>query len=342
MKRARQRCSPRCLLVTILVLWSCGAALAENVDPAADGSQHAWGEHIGWLNAEPQGEGGPGIQVSDTELTGWIWAGDHGWISLSCQNTSSCGTNDYGVVNDGKGNLSGYAWGEHLGWINFRTSNGSDCCNASGTPGCGDSACEAAVCPSNPSCCNGEWDATCAAAASAEPACSPGCAADPFGVRIHGFTGEFSGFAWTEHAGWINFGTAPVAQSYQIETNWRCADPDVDGVCTASDNCPSYANSSQGTVLFGQSALVASNKTDFVWPTPVDWQLARGTFTTSESIGAYAVDFFDRGAGTVYTDPGFPGSGVGYWYIFRPDCPAGSYSTGTASEQGDRDGALLP
>lgn len=342
MKRAEKRDSLRCLLTAILVLWSCGAALAENVDPAADGSQYAWGEQVGWLNAEPQAEGGPGIQVSDTELTGWIWAGDHGWISLSCQNTSSCGTNDYQVVNDGKGNLSGFAWGENLGWIHFRNSNGSDCCSASGTPGCSDSACEALICPSNPSCCNGDWDATCAAAASAEPACSPVCATDPFGVRIHGLTGEFSGLAWTEHDGWINFGTAPVAQSHQIETGWRCADPDADGVCTASDNCPSYANSDQEVVLFGQSVLAAPNKIDFTWSTAVDWELARGTFATSGDIGKYEVDFFDQGSGIVYPDPSLLGSGVGYWYIFRWNCPAGTYSTGTASQQGDRDDAVVP
>jgi len=316
--------------------------MAENVDPAADGSQYAWAENLGWLNAEPQGEGGPGVQVSDTELTGWIWTENHGWISLSCQNTSSCGVNNYGVVNDGKGNLSGFAWAEHLGWINFRTGDGSDCCSANGTPGCSDSACEVAICPEDPFCCNNNWNSLCASSASAEPACSPGCAADPWGVNIHGMSGNFSGFARTEHDGWINFGMAPVSESYQIETGWRCADPDTDGVCSASDNCPTSPNAEQGTALFQQTVLAAPNEVDFFWPAPVEWQLATGTFTTSASIGAYVVDFFDAGSGTVYTDLGFPGSGFGYWYIFRPNCPVGSYSTGTASEQGDRDGALLP
>ena len=54
------------------------------------------------------------------------------------------------------------------------------------------------------------------------------------------------------------------------------------------------------------------------------------------------VDFFDEGSGAVYTDLGFPVAESGDWYLFRPSCPAGSYSTGTASQQGDRDGALLP
>jgi hypothetical protein len=97
-----------CTLAAVLIVWAQGAAMAENIDPAADGSQYAWGESIGWLNAEPQGDGGPGLAVSDSELTGWVWGENIGWISLSCQNTSSCGDNSYGVVNDGKGNLSGF------------------------------------------------------------------------------------------------------------------------------------------------------------------------------------------------------------------------------------------
>jgi hypothetical protein len=297
---------------------------------------------VGWINARPQGAGGPGMQVDDFELTGWLWGETIGWISLSCQNTSSCGVNDYGITNDGKGNLSGRAWGEHLGWINFRTSSGSECCSASGTPGCSDSACEAVICPSNPSCCNENWDQLCADAAVVEPACTLSCAADPFGVRIHGFTGEFSGFAWTEHDGWINFGTAPVAQSHQIETSWRCPDPDGDGLCTASDNCSNYTNASSESVIFGQT-VQAQSGTEFVWPTASDWRLAWGSFTASSDIGDYVTDGSDNGTGTSYIDPSAnPPEGSGYWYLWAADCPAGSYSTGSPSEQVGRDGALIP
>jgi hypothetical protein len=97
-------------------------AAAETIDPTEDDSQYAYGENIGWLNAEPGGDGGNGIQVSDTELTGWMWGENVGWISLSCQNTGSCGTVSYGVSNDGCGDLSGYAWAENVGWINFSPS----------------------------------------------------------------------------------------------------------------------------------------------------------------------------------------------------------------------------
>jgi hypothetical protein len=342
LEAASSRRSRACEFALVLVLCLSGAVHAENVDPDEDGSQYAWGEHLGWLNAEPQGDGAMGVQVADAGLTGWIWAEHHGWISLSCQNTSSCGQNAYGVVNDGRGNLSGFAWGERLGWIRFDPGDGSDCCVANGTPGCRDTACEAVICPDDPYCCNNNWDGICAGSASVEPACSPVCADDPWGVRIHGFTGEFSGDAWTEHDGWINFGSAPVAATHQIETAWRCPDGDTDGVCSASDNCADWPNPLQDSVLFGQSVRAASNKVDFVWSTPVEWLLATGTFTDASSIGTYTVDFFASGFGTVYTDLGFPSAGFGYWYLFRPDCPAGSYSTGTETQQGDRDGALIP
>jgi len=98
---------------------TCSMVHAENIDPNNNSSQYAWGENVGWLNAEPLGEGGPGVQVEELKLTGYIWAENIGWISLSCENTSSCSQVDYGLTNDGAGVLTGYAWGENVGWINF-------------------------------------------------------------------------------------------------------------------------------------------------------------------------------------------------------------------------------
>ena len=95
---------------------------AENIDPNNDGSQHAYAENVGWINAEPNDDGREGIQVGDGELSGWMWGENIGWISLSCKNTLSCATTDYGVLNDGNGTLSGYAWSENVGWINFAPS----------------------------------------------------------------------------------------------------------------------------------------------------------------------------------------------------------------------------
>ncbi len=92
----------------------------ENIDPANDGSQYTWGENVGWINAEPGGNGGRGVHVAATGLSGYLWAENIGWISLSCANTATCATVNYGVANDGGGVLSGYAWSENAGWINFK------------------------------------------------------------------------------------------------------------------------------------------------------------------------------------------------------------------------------
>ena len=65
------RIHTRMLLTVILVMVAVGIAAAENVDPTNDGSQYAWGENVGWLNAEPGGDGGPGVQVDDRLI--WIF-----------------------------------------------------------------------------------------------------------------------------------------------------------------------------------------------------------------------------------------------------------------------------
>jgi hypothetical protein len=115
--------------LAVLRLWPAGAvagllalgapALAENIDPEDGDQQWLWGENVGWINASPLGFLGNGMQIDDLAVSGWLYGENIGWISLSCVNTGSCAAVDYGVVNDGFGNLSGYAWGENVGWINF-------------------------------------------------------------------------------------------------------------------------------------------------------------------------------------------------------------------------------
>ncbi len=118
---------PRLLVQALpaaLVLCLCTApALSENIDPAGDDARFAWAENVGWINAGPLGAGGPGVEVHDFELTGWLWGENIGWISTSCKNTVSCAAVSYSVLNDGQGNLSGTAWAENAGWILFRPTD---------------------------------------------------------------------------------------------------------------------------------------------------------------------------------------------------------------------------
>jgi hypothetical protein len=130
MTRAAQRASPALLQLAAVILVSGGITVAENIDPLNDDSKYAYGENLGWINAQPLGPGGSGVEVSDSSLTGWAWSENAGWISLSCTNTS-CGLVSFGVTNNGCGTLGGYAWSENLGWIGFAPST------CGGDPTCG-------------------------------------------------------------------------------------------------------------------------------------------------------------------------------------------------------------
>ncbi|MFH2066760.1 MAG: putative metal-binding motif-containing protein [Pseudomonadota bacterium] len=103
------------ILAILLLVYS--PSFAENIDPDNDDSQYAWGENVGWLNLEPNGDGGQGIDVGDRLITGYIWGENIGWINLAPINGG-------GVINDGDGNLSGFAWGENIGSINFAPVGG--------------------------------------------------------------------------------------------------------------------------------------------------------------------------------------------------------------------------
>jgi hypothetical protein len=103
------------LLVGSLMFWPV-LSFAENIDPCDANDQYAYGENIGWLNFEPNVAGpNVGATISDSNLTGFIWAENIGWINLDPNDADP----NTGITNDGTGNLSGYAWGENVGWLNF-------------------------------------------------------------------------------------------------------------------------------------------------------------------------------------------------------------------------------
>jgi uncharacterized repeat protein (TIGR01451 family) len=109
------------LLGLLLSLLAVGMALAAagNIDAI---NKWAWGTNMGWVNYAPDNGG---VTVYSDHLEGYAWAENVGWIKLGtctggspCTHANTTNTN-YGVNNDGTGNLSGYAWGTTVGWINF-------------------------------------------------------------------------------------------------------------------------------------------------------------------------------------------------------------------------------
>ena len=90
-------------------------------------NKFAYGANIGWIDA--RGDTNSGAIIGEFVCSGYLYSANVGWIHLGSnapangiqyQNDSAT---DYGVNNDGQGNLRGFAYGANIGWINFE-SNG--------------------------------------------------------------------------------------------------------------------------------------------------------------------------------------------------------------------------
>ncbi len=90
---------------------------------------YAWNDVIGWIDFKSTNT----VHVSSTEITGFA-SSSVGYIALNCNSVPPLGLNvcpsnggpsQFGVLNDGNGNLSGMAWSDALGWISFKDLNTS-------------------------------------------------------------------------------------------------------------------------------------------------------------------------------------------------------------------------
>jgi len=112
------------LLAVVSTLLVAVVALA---DGSIDGTNRwAWGTNAGWISFN---DTNGSTTVFSDHLEGYAWGENVGWIQMGTCSGSPCThantTNlNYGVNNDGVGNLSGYAWGTNIGWINFNDANG--------------------------------------------------------------------------------------------------------------------------------------------------------------------------------------------------------------------------
>ena len=110
------------LISTLNAQLSTGLA-STTIDPA---NKYAWGANIGWMDW--RGDTNNGAVIGEYVCSGYLYAANVGWICLGngsptngiqYQNASS---NDFGVNQDGLGNLHGFAWGANIGWIAFETN----------------------------------------------------------------------------------------------------------------------------------------------------------------------------------------------------------------------------
>ena len=169
---------------------------------------------------------------------------------------------------------------------------GSDCCGTHPGPGCGDALCAAAVCAARPSCCALQWDASCGAAAAIEPRCGA---------------------------------CAPLGQCNPI----CCVDSDSDGSCDISDACPMASNPFGVEALFDRT-IYAIDKTRFGWTnvSSIDWLVGDLGQLASYSVIAVATPPVTK----EFSSPLVPPSGHGYYYVVRPSCWLGSWSTQALKE----------
>lgn len=115
------------LLMILLVVVFVGYLVvygATNI--SSDSGKHwAWNDIVGWIDFYATNT----VSVSSQKLVGYA-SSTAGEVSLDCETTSAgdiCATSDYGVTNDGLGNLSGYAWNDTYGWISFDCNNNNGC-----------------------------------------------------------------------------------------------------------------------------------------------------------------------------------------------------------------------
>lgn len=55
---------------------------------------------------------------SSKKVTGWLWSGNIGWISMNCEDLGTCNEVEFGVEIVGS-DVIGYAWSDNVGWLRF-------------------------------------------------------------------------------------------------------------------------------------------------------------------------------------------------------------------------------
>jgi hypothetical protein len=92
----------------------------------AAANRYSYGANFGWTDW--RGDTNHGAIIGSSYCQGFIYSANAGWIKLGngapingvqYQNNSA---NDFGVNEDGSGNLRGFAWGANVGWINFENT----------------------------------------------------------------------------------------------------------------------------------------------------------------------------------------------------------------------------
>jgi formylglycine-generating enzyme required for sulfatase activity len=89
-------------------------------------NRYAYGANFGWVDA--CADTNHGAVIGEYVCSGYLYAANVGWINLGGGIATNgiqyqnLGATDFGVNQDGAGNLRGYAWGANVGWVNFENT----------------------------------------------------------------------------------------------------------------------------------------------------------------------------------------------------------------------------
>ncbi len=126
-------------------------------------------------------------------------------------------------------------------------------------------------------------------------------------------------------------GVVDVIDNCPAQANSGQQDADGDQVGDVCDTCADTPNPAQGPAALGQT-LLATNAQAFDWATPVDVLYARGPLS---AVGTYTTDVVQAlPHASALSDAAQPGAGSGFFYLVRPDCPAGSWQSTVGAEPG--------
>lgn len=110
-------------LLSFIAALGASASAATTIDAV---NRDAYGANLGWLDCWADGVNG--AVIGEYVCSGYVYAANAGWINLGSgsaangvqyQNNSAT---DFGVNQDGMGNLRGLAWGANIGWVSFENS----------------------------------------------------------------------------------------------------------------------------------------------------------------------------------------------------------------------------
>lgn len=140
-----------------------------------------------------------------TDMAGYAWSSNVGWISMNCENTDTCGTVEYNVTVGTDNDIDGYAWSSNVGWIQF--GNGLGGCPTGGN-------CDARFDGSNEvvgwaralSHDDG-WDGWISLSCQN----SSGCGTSDYGLTLAGPGFDDVSYAWgSDVVGWVDFSAVNV------------------------------------------------------------------------------------------------------------------------------------